>query len=342
MRKTYFLLLVLALCPGVVKAQQNALLDGVISDFESLGLAPESYWDGSDLSGGFISGLAFFPNNYNPDWFAWNQWAYSSMANDSTPGFMNQFSAVTAAGYDPAGSGGSTYAVSYVVSDFVTNELIPVPLYFADSNSHVVEGFYVTNGTYPYLSMMHGDEYTKKFGGESGDDPDYFKLLIWGMISGTATDTVEFFLADYRFSNNDEDYIVDEWTWIDLEDLGEVDSLMFSMKSTDVGMFGINTPTFFCMDNLSILPDDAGIVDFPYAELSIGVYPNPSNGLIHVEAGVRDLCRISVSDLCGNLVYLNERFPDQGDIDLQGLSAGCYILRLEAAGAIGTRKIIIR
>lgn len=342
MRKTYFLLLVFALGLSVVKAQQSPSPDGVVSDFENLGLAPNSYWDGSDLIGGFMSGLASFPNDYNPDWLAWNQWAYSTMADDSTAGFMNQFSAITAAGYDPAGSGGSTYAVSYVVSDFITTALIPVPLYFADSNPHVVEGFYVTNGTYPYLSMMHGDDYTKKFGGESGNDPDYFKLLVWGVLDSAQTDTVEFFLADYRFANNAEDYIVDAWTWVELEGLGEVDSLMFSMESTDVGMFGINTPTFFCMDNLSILPDDAGVFEPPYAKINIEAYPNPSHGRFFIEADDKALYRMSLSDLCGNLVYSNEHFKGQGEIDLQYLSAGCYIMRLESATAIGTRKIIIR
>jgi hypothetical protein len=190
--------------------------------------------------------------------------------------------------------------------------------------------------------MLQGDEYTKKFGGESGDDPDYFKLLVWGVYDGTQTDTVEFFLSDYRFDNNNEDYIVDEWTWVDLESLGEVDSLMFSMESTDVGMFGINTPTFFCMDNLSILPDDAGIFDSPFAEINIGAYPNPTNGLICIEVDENGLYRLSVSDLCGNLVYSNEHFTGQGEIDLHGLAAGCYILQLQSSNSLGAQKIIIR
>jgi hypothetical protein len=253
MRNTYLLLLVLALSPGVVKAQQSNSPLQVISDFEDLALAPDSYWNGSDLSGGYISNLAFFPNDYNPDWMAWNQWAYSSMADDTTAGFLNQYSAITASGYDPAASGGSNYAVAYVISDFLTNELIPVPVRFADNRSHYPDGFYVTNGTYPALAMESGDDYSKKFGGESGDDPDYFKLMVWGMLNGTpGADTVEFFLADYRFANNDEDYIVKTWEWVDLSSLGLSDSLMFTLESTDVGMFGMNTPAFFCIDNFTV------------------------------------------------------------------------------------------
>ena len=263
MRNTYFLWLVFAFFTGGLHAQDHFSSIDVISDFENLALEPDSYWNGSDLSGGFISGLANFPNDYNPDWFAWNQWAYSNMADDTTAGYINQYSAITARGYDPLASGGATYAVAYVLSDFISTELIPVPLRFADNHPHHPIGFYVTNGTYPALAMENGDDYSKKFGGETGDDPDYFKLMVWGILDGNASsDTVEFFLADYRFPNNSDDYIVKTWEWVDLEILGDADSLMFSLESTDVGMFGMNTPAFFCIDNLTVKYENTAISDF--------------------------------------------------------------------------------
>ncbi|MCK5465313.1 MAG: hypothetical protein KAI95_19935, partial [Bacteroidales bacterium] len=55
--------------------------DVVVSDFENLDLDPESYWNGSDGSGGFSSGLALFQNLYNPDFFSWEGWAYSNMSD---------------------------------------------------------------------------------------------------------------------------------------------------------------------------------------------------------------------------------------------------------------------
>ena len=36
----------------------------------------------------------------------------------------------------------------------------------------------VANDTYPALSMKDGDAFSKKFGGDSSDDPDWFKLTI--------------------------------------------------------------------------------------------------------------------------------------------------------------------
>jgi hypothetical protein len=43
-----------------------------IADFEDLALTGESYWNGSDGSGGFASGSAYFSNSYNADWDSWD------------------------------------------------------------------------------------------------------------------------------------------------------------------------------------------------------------------------------------------------------------------------------
>jgi len=46
---------------------------------------------------------------------------------------------------------------------------------------------------------------------------------------------------------------VEDWTWVDLTSLGtQVVSLEFELTSSDVGEFGMNTPSYFLFDNLSI------------------------------------------------------------------------------------------
>lgn len=106
--------------------------------------------------------------------------------------------------------------------------------------------------------MRDGCFPANKFGGPSGDDPDWFLLTITGKdASGADTNTVEFYLADYRFEDNSEDYIVDSWEYVDLSSLGVVKSLEFSLSSSDVGDFGINTPTYFAMDSLICVPEPA-------------------------------------------------------------------------------------
>lgn len=262
MRKTYLLLLVFASIFGNLCAQNSITATDVVSDFENLSLGPNTYWNGADFSGGFASGFVHFPNDYDSTWGAWNNWAYSNMADDTTAGWLNQFSAITAEGYDPSASGGKNYGLAFVSSDFISTHLIPVSIDFLDWKANEVKGFYVTNTTFAGLSMEQGDQVSKKFGGETGDDPDYFKLMIWGILNGQPTDTVDFFLSDYRFPDNANDYIVKSWEWVNLESLGEVDKLMFSMESSDIGMFGINTPTYFCIDNLTVVHDPSAYSEY--------------------------------------------------------------------------------
>ena len=58
------------------------------------------------------------------------------------------------------------------------------------------------------------------------------------------------FKRHFRFVDNAQDYIVDDWTWVDLTGLGPIVGLEFTMSSSDVGEFGMNTPSYFAMDNV--------------------------------------------------------------------------------------------
>ena len=76
-----------------------------------------------------------------------------------------------------------------------------------------------------------------------------------------STESVDFYLADYRFVNNADDFIVSNWTYANLTDLGVVDTLQFSLASSDVGDLGMNTPAYFAMDSLAVI-SPAGLADF--------------------------------------------------------------------------------
>jgi hypothetical protein len=231
-----------------------------IVNFDDLSLAPESYWNGSDGSGGFQSGLAWFNNNYT-DWgggyYSWDGWAYSNRTDTTTPGYTNQYSAITGGGFNS-----NNYGISYVPLDFMggTYEPIPTSLTFTNTaDGFTVSGAYFTNTTYVYLSMKDGYAPAKKFGGSDGNDPDWFLLTITGKNAlGAETGTVEFYLADYRFEDNSKDYIVENWEYVDLSFLGVVKSLEFSLSSSDVGKWGMNTPAYFALD--TVVPEPSTMV----------------------------------------------------------------------------------
>ena len=239
----------------------------MVSDFENLSLNPNSYWNGSDGSGGFMSGAAKFHNSNSG--FSWDGWAYSNMADNTTAVWSNQYSAITGAGVDTLKSKGKNYGVGYISSDWTTFKPIPLVLNFKKKTAQEVKGLFVTNSTYAALSMEKGDDFAKKFGGADGNDPDWYKLSIWGLKNGSETDTIDYYLADYRFSDNSKDYVINTWQWLELSSLGSVDSLMFSVSSSDVGMFGINTPLYFNVDNIYMAPDNAPVVNNPIVDVSV-------------------------------------------------------------------------
>lgn len=94
--------------------------------------------------------------------------------------------------------------------------------------------------------MLQGVYGATPFGGPTGNAPDWFKLTATGKnTSGQTVGTVDFYLADYRFSNNEEDYILNTWEWFDLSSLGQVATISFSLSSSKSDYGGMITPAYF-------------------------------------------------------------------------------------------------
>jgi len=212
-----------------------------------------SYDDGWDLNGGFTSNGVFFNNSYDATYASWSGWAYSDVNDPTTTGptpyltdYNHQFAAIT--GTAPGGSG--NYGIEYG-----TGGAINLP-----SGTSPVS-FEVTNTTYSYLSMTHGDGFAKQF-----TTGDYFELKIFGFtgLNGTGTEVgeVDFYLANYTSASS---LPVNVWTLVDLTKLAGAQSLTFDYASSDVGSFGINTPEYFAMDDLI---------------LSIASVPEPSSAFL--------------------------------------------------------------
>jgi hypothetical protein len=211
-------------------------------DFEDLSLSPNAHHDSS----AFVSRGVGFSNTTTQ--FGWSGFAYSNHTDATTPGFGNQHSAIAG-----SGAGGSAlYGVAY------HSAFDPVPTITLAPGT-AAQSITVTNTTYAYLSMRDGDPFAKKFGGASGNDADWFKLTITGLDASDASiGSVDFYLADFRFANNAQDYLVNAWTSVDLSSLAAARKLTLTLTSSDVGSFGINTPTYIAVDNLVTVPEPAG------------------------------------------------------------------------------------
>ncbi|MBN2591508.1 MAG: DUF4465 domain-containing protein [Sedimentisphaerales bacterium] len=238
-----------------------------IATFDDMNLPDQSYWNGSDESGAFSSGGILFNNNYAyyDSYESWDGFSYSNINDTLTE---NQYNAIAGTGQ----GGTSNYAICYIGF----TELPAITL----KAEGIVYGLYVTNNNTAYYSLLNGSMFSKKFGGNSGNDKDWFMLTITGKdVNDVIIGTIEFYLADYRFDDNNLDYIVDTWEFIDLSSLGDVKTLEFNLDSSDTGIFGMNTPAYFALD--TIISQSQPEIKGPYTESGINGYINPLNNGEH-------------------------------------------------------------
>lgn len=193
-----------------------------------------------------LTGLRF---GYDFESFEYDGYAYTtwngivpSRWNDmETAGFTNQCSVFYKD--SETGTGGhsksSTFAVVYLGTD--------AEIAFDDPEKEmVIHSLFVTNSSYTALSMLHGDMFCKVF---SYQDQDWLKLTFTGHgKDGQVKGTVDCYLADFRTPAGDG--IITSWKKVDLSSLGHIHKLTFTMESSDSGPWGMNTPAYFCMDNI--------------------------------------------------------------------------------------------
>lgn len=303
------------------------------ADFQNLTLSPSTYWNGStgtasvSTVGTFTSGNCVFPNSYNGSFGGyWSSgWAYSNMKDSTTAGSGNQYSVRSAVGY----SNSTVYSIAQGDAKLKFN---------ASAVGKQMAGFYVNNSTYAYLSMKNGDSYAKKFGGVSGNDPDWFKLKIQKYFGGilSPNDSVTFYLADFRFAINAQDYIVKNWQYVNLTSLGNVDSLKFTLTSSDNSGGYMNTPSYFCMDNFQTLNLVSGITENKIVENSVNIYPNPTTNQLNISSTF-SIDKIEIYNQLGSLVFQSNSTVN----DISTLETGIYLLKIMSKdGAIEAKRFI--
>jgi hypothetical protein len=297
-----------------------------ISGFENLSVPTDSFINGSSNTLGytFSSGNADFENYYDTAWGGYwsGGWAMSSVIDSTNTGPGNLYGAITG-----TGESSSTYAIG-------TNEA-RIAL-TGNASGKLAQGIYITNSTYAAISMRDGDGFAKQFGGMDGNDPDFFRLDIIGTLNGTVTDTVKFYLADYRFMDNSMDYIVKSWEWVDLSPLGNVDTLHFQLVSSDATAFGNNTPNFFAIDNFTTF--DSGLTLSETAFSTINLFPNPAQNQVNIE-GIES-GKFEVFSITGSKVL--EGNLENGSLDISSLKPAFYLIHVLHRNALYTAKLQVK
>jgi hypothetical protein len=289
--------------------------------FESLPLTgAETFYNGADEAGFFQVDNVKFENYYNTEYDFWSGFVYSNVTDNTTPGWLNQYSA-----YPGSGANNSEkYSVFY---DSGSKIDFSEPIH--------IQSLKLSNTTYTALSMRDGDMYAKKFGGETGNDPDFLKVWIIGYNEDwSPADSVEFYLADYRFENNSEDYIVNTWKTVNFNFVSPIYFLGFKFESSDVSPMGwINTPTYLAIDDVSF---NKTVSTSELLAESFQIYPNPSKEYFKVKGGNG---MITVRDLTGKVIF-EQIHADFSIISIENLSKGTYFVTLETENAQVTKTVV--
>lgn len=184
------------------------------------------YWDG------FCPAIGGDKTDYNGDWIT----NYGGcMAGGGC--VINEDGTVTA---DPT----QPYMIAYwgSWSEDPTNQVM-----FVDKDGSTTfkpVGVYVCNHPWPYYGCLHGDGFARTF-----EEGDYFELTAHGVDADGNETTTSINLVEFT---NGELKALNNWTFFDLSSLGEVESVYFTLNSTDGGAYGMNTAAYFCMDKFQV------------------------------------------------------------------------------------------
>jgi|TARA_B110000259_G_C14017069_1_gene401701 hypothetical protein len=308
MKKIYFLAIILA--TGSSQAQ---------TDFEDISLS--TYFDGSDLSG-TDDGLGTYSSTYTEgdlnfstiyedgDYPYWSGgWAFSNLI-DSTLADEGQ----TYHSYSKGAYSGDNFAVGKSGSEINVN------------GTASFKTIQISNTSYAAHSMTNGDLFAKQFNGD-----DWFELTVEGFNGTTSTGTVKVFLAD---SSNATTTILNTWKSVDLSSLGEVSKLTFSLNSSDVGDWGINTPSFFAMDQVmfNIITSSKNL-----AKQELNIYPNPATTSVNIPSGFES---VKIYSITGNLIF--KELNPSNTLDISSLNTGVYMVQAINRNIISTTQLIIK
>ena len=99
----------------------------------------------------------------------------------------------------------------------------------------------ITNTSYAYWVMKNGSAFSRPF-----TESDFLALDVYGVLKGQP------FLATTIYLYRNGEY-VETWQNIDLTGIGDVQQIYFTMRSSDTGEWGMNTPAYFAIGSIQAL-----------------------------------------------------------------------------------------
>lgn len=196
----------------------------------------DSDWTSPGVDSKFASGSFIFDTNrHTSTW--WNGFGMSNQTSTVFADYGDQYHSAVGGGHKSANYGvaysytGASYAITVANAE----------------DGDEVSGFYVTNTANNVNAYVNGDGMSTQSGGFV--QGDYFKMVINAEFADGSTQTLDYYLADYRSENSADWYYLDTWQWVDLRSLGSVKKFTFGFEGTKTNQYGLTTPTYFCLDD---------------------------------------------------------------------------------------------
>lgn len=200
----------------------------------------------------YNGGMALSQWNYrsNPVGESNSDWWYS---------YQNQCSVYNTASVDGAnqgaGAGGSnTFAICNGYTD--NNSMSSCSRMNLTGGAELyVTSLDVCNSSYTWGTMMNKNPLGSTPDQNLQEAKGWFKVEFYGYdAQGNPTNggkPVEFYLADYRDGSTTATPAVSTWRTVDLTALGKVNAIEINFKGSDTGDYGLNTPAYCCIDNVT-------------------------------------------------------------------------------------------
>ena len=187
---------------------------------------------------------------------SWEGFTISQVDTDT----MNVFSCVAKGGVQGEGT---PYAIGYY-SDYVSSTLGYASNMILFNEVYYPEYVYICQNSNTFEAISNGLTPANKF-----TEKDSLVLTISGIDDEWHdTQQVVYFLALGREFNQG-------WVKVDLSSIGATKGLSFRIRSTDVGQWGTNTPTYFALDKLTV--SQQAITALP----SLTTQPSVAKKLLH-------------------------------------------------------------
>jgi hypothetical protein len=222
--------------------------DAYTVDVDIFSASHSSGWSGSYYDG-FIPCISTDNTDHSSDGWVANQWG--CMAGGAVKVDENG-NVLTDEEGNVLAEEGAPYLMCYWSAWYEYDENHVAQILLSTDKAMYAKEVYVSTHPYAYYTLVNGDSFSRAF----NQADDEFTLLAHGLNSDFEDNgkVVKYVLTN-TVDNGNGEYVPNQstnWQRVDLSELGEVAGVYFTMESTDTGDYGINTPTYFCLDRFTV------------------------------------------------------------------------------------------